>query len=127
VLEDPGFGHCAVRVQSDHTAIVVACRQVGVLPCMSAALVEADGGRRNPDRFDCYPSYEPASLRFGTDPMDHFQVSLPFKDPSGVANYPVDEARLAGAQVRMSAYHPVDHFTRRLVIPQLHLKEAAIP
>jgi hypothetical protein len=112
------LGRCATRVDSGGTAIEVACRHAGELPfCLSMALERE--GRRNPEKFVCDLNYEPPALRFDVDPVDHAQVELPFRDPAGLAHFPVDESDLHTAQVAIKVYEPQDHVFRRLVVPDL--------
>ena len=54
-------------------------------------------------------------------PMYPFGLDLSFRDPQGLAKYPVDSLQLADAQVMLKAYKPVAHFTRHLVIPEIRL------
>ena len=55
--------------------------------------------------------------------MMRFGIGLPFHDISGLAQYPVDGSQLAESQVVLRTYKPLDHFTRRLVIPEIRLKD----
>jgi hypothetical protein len=55
--------------------------------------------------------------------MTRFGAGLPFHDPSGLAQYPVDGSQLAESRVVLRIYQPLDHFTRRLVIPEIRLKD----
>ena len=55
--------------------------------------------------------------------MGRFGRNLPFRDPTGLAHYPVDGSQLAESQVVLRTYQPQDHFTRRLVIPEIRLKD----
>jgi hypothetical protein len=113
-------GHCATRIDSAGNAVQVACRQVGVLPaCLSATLQQPDGVTRNPERFECEFSYEPANLRFATEPIDHFQLTLPFHEPTGVAHYAIGPDQVKGAEVVLRVYEPEGHFTRKVVIPHI--------
>jgi hypothetical protein len=54
-------------------------------------------------------------VRFGTN--------LPFRDPSGLAKFPVDGPQLPQSRVVIRVYEPEDHFTRSLTIPEIRLKE----
>jgi hypothetical protein len=127
----PEVGQCASRIDADHSSIQVACRDVGALPpCMSAALEQGSGARRNPEKFDCDLDYEPRGLRFSSDPINIFAVRLPLRDPEGGAggggagaHLPLDETLLGTAQIVLRVYEPVAHFSRRLVIPQLRLAD----
>jgi hypothetical protein len=130
-LRMPEVGQCASRIDADHSAIQVACREVGALPpCMSAALEQANGARRNPEKFDCDLDYEPRRLRFSSEPINIFAVRLPLRDPEGgaAAHFPLDETQLSTAQVVLRVYEPLAHFSRHLVIPQLRLQDwRAVP
>jgi len=113
-------GHCASRVDSEGNDVQVACRQVGALPsCLSAQLVMQEGGPSNPEKFECDFSYEPASLQFGTEPMDHFQLKLPFNDPTGAAHFSIGPDQVQDAQVVLRVYEPEGHFTRKVVIAHI--------
>ena len=48
-----------------------------------------------------------------------------FRDPSGLAKFPVDGAQLSQSRVVIRMYEPEDHFTRSFVIPQIKLKDWA--
>ena len=54
-------------------------------------------------------------------PMYPFGLDLSFRDPQGLAKYPVDSSQLADAQVALKAYRPVAHFTRHLTISKIRL------
>jgi hypothetical protein len=121
LTHSPDLGYCATRPSADRTAIEVACRQVGMLPpCVSATL---EGKTRNPEKFDCNLTYEPAVMRFSTEPVVQFQIKLPVRDAAGGARFEVDESQLGTARVVLRSYAPVDHFTRRIVIPQFRLDD----
>jgi len=121
-LNAPDVGSCASRVERDRTAVQVACRRVwAVPPCMSAALVQPDGGQRNPEKFDCDLSYEPTLVRISTEPIDRFQVALPFKAPDSGGPLPVTGPD--AAQVSLTVYEPIGHFSRHLTIPGIRLQD----
>ena len=48
---------------------------------------------------------------------------LGFRDPSGLAHYPVDGPQLAKSQVVLRLFEPEDHCTRQLTIPAIHLSD----
>ncbi len=126
----PEAGHCATRIDDAGTAVEVNCIAVGQIPpCRSMVLELGNGARRNPETFSCELDYQPASLRVSVDPLDDSETTLPFRDASGAAHYPVDQAQLPDAQVVISVYEPEDHFSRHLVIPQFRLRDwqAAAP
>ena len=53
--------------------------------------------------------------------MFRFRGELHFRDPQGLAKYPVDASQLADIRVSLKTYAPVAHFTRHLTIPQIRL------
>jgi len=55
--------------------------------------------------------------------MTHFKTSLLFKDALELAHYPVAVSQLSQSRIVNRLYQPTDHFTRRLVITQITLKE----
>jgi len=55
--------------------------------------------------------------------VTRFTMTVPFRDTSGLAHYPVDGSQLADARVVMRLYNPVDHFSRRVVIPSIRLSD----
>jgi hypothetical protein len=120
----PGLGHCASRLDPTEHAVEVACRSVGEQPtCFSLVLEQPGGNLRNPEKFVCELDYQPAALRFSSEPTDHFDKKLPYQDSTGATHFPVGAAQLDGAQVLLSVYEPEDHFTRRLIVPQLRLSQ----
>ena len=52
-----------------------------------------------------------------------FSVTLPFRDPAAITQYPVDGSRIRQAQAVYEAYQVQDHFTRKLVIPDVRLAD----
>ena len=117
----PEIGRCATRIDSAGAAVEVGCRQAGELPfCLSMTL---ELGRRNPEKLICEPNYEPAALRFDVEPLDHLHAKLPFRDPAGVALFPVDEAGWRTARIAVSVYEPQDHFSRYVVLAGVRLSD----
>jgi hypothetical protein len=57
------------------------------------------------------------------DNVARFGTNLPFRDPSGLAKFPVGGAQLPQSCVMIRMYEPEEHFTRSLVIPQVKLKD----
>jgi hypothetical protein len=80
-------------------------------------------GQRNPEKSNCSPDYSPYSGKFQPDALGRMGVSFPFRDPSGVVRYPGSGSDIADSQVVVRLYSPVDHFTRRLVIPEIRLSD----
>lgn len=109
----PGWGWCQSKIDGSATAIEVSCMQVGKGPtCASVFLEHIPTGARDPANNACYPDYAPYKERPIPDVMTRFRLVLPFQDPSGLAKYPVDAARLPESQVVIRVYVPRDHFTR---------------
>jgi hypothetical protein len=120
----PDVGWCATRVNDAGTSVNVRCLEPGLAPtCASAFLEHVPSGRRNPSRSACRPNYAPYAAWDESDAMTRFGAGLPFHDPSGLAQYPIDGSQLAESQVVLRIYQPLDHFTRRLVIPEIRLKD----
>jgi hypothetical protein len=51
-----------------------------------------------------------------------FAVILPFRDPVGLAHFPVDGSKLRESRAVLQLYRAQDHFTRKLVIPDVRLR-----
>ena len=120
----PDVGWCATRVNEAGTSVNLRCLEPGWAPrCASAFLEHAPSGHRNPARSACRPNYAPFAAWDEVDVMLRFGIGLPFQDPSGLAQYPVDGSQIADSRVVLRTYQPVDHFTRRLVIPAIRLKD----
>ena len=57
------------------------------------------------------------------DAMRRFGFNLTFRDASGVARFPVQGRELGESRVVIRLYESEDHFTRRLVIPDIRLSD----
>lgn len=122
----PGWGWCQTKVNELGTAVEMRCMQAGRGPiCGSVFLEDTATGTRDPERSTCFSDYTPFLDRPLGDGFTHFGVNVPFRDPSGLAKYPVDGPQLRQSQVVVRLYEPVDHFTRSLVIPQIRLRDWA--
>ena len=81
-------------------------------------------GQRNPAQTGCDPDYAPYFGRyFPIDAIGRTFFTLPFRDATGLAKYPVDGPRLAKSRVVLRLYEAKDHFTRRLVTPEIRLRD----
>jgi hypothetical protein len=108
----PEFGWCATRVDSKNASVEVGCRQIGALPfCISMALRSSMDLRSPREHFVCELNYEPAPLRFSVDPIDHVEGELQVIDLG------------SNPEVAIRVYEPVDHFSRKVVAPQFHLRD----
>jgi len=119
-----GLGWCETQMNESGTAIELHCMQAGQgATCRTVFLVNVSTGLRNPVKSDCSPDYSPYFQQFGPDAISSFGTSLPFRDPSGLAHFPVDGPQLPKSQVVLRLYQPEDHFTRRLAISAVRLED----
>jgi hypothetical protein len=124
------LGLCRTKIDNNGDAVDFACLATREAPtCTTFVLENAVSGQQNPALNFCTKFYLPYNAHFQPDAMVNFGRRLPFRDPQGLAKYPVDGTQLANAQVSIKTYQPVAHFTRQLVIPEIRLGdwEAAIP
>jgi len=120
----PGWGWCETEVNEAGTALELHCLQQGKGPICGTVLLEnAATGERNPPRSVCRSDYAPYLDRPLPDSLERFGTMLPFRDPTGLAKFPVDGAQLAQARVVIRVYEPEQHFTQSLTIPQIKLRD----
>ena len=120
----PAVGRCRTQMDDDGDDVQLRCIQAGgESNCVAAFLEHAPSGRRNPISFSCWPNYSPYSAQYTPDSLTRSRGSLRFRDLSGLAKYPVDGSRLPESRVVLRIYQPEEHFTRRLVIPEIHLSD----
>lgn len=120
----PGWGWCKTKMNEAGTAVELRCMEPGKGPiCGTAFLENASSGAQNPPRSSCGSEYRPFGDRPLPDNFARFGTNLPFRDPSGLAKFPVDGAQLPQSHVVIRMYEPEEHFTRSLVIPQVKLKD----
>jgi hypothetical protein len=123
-LRIPGNGTCRTSLNTAETSVTVSCLQPQPGPhCLNFFLEHKPTGARNPERFSC-PSYSPAI----SDPalpvsVIDYGAGLPFRDATGLAKFPIDGSRLLESEAVIQFYQPEDHFTRKLLIPELRLSE----
>lgn len=118
-----GVGRCATRVDDTGMAIELGCIAAGEWPACLSMQLALPAGARNPAAFLCSLDYSPWREHFALDAISQSGASLPFRDPSGRARYPVGAAQLHDAQVLLTQYEPIDHLVRRLEVAQLHLRD----
>jgi hypothetical protein len=119
-----GLGSCATRIDSDGDEVELRCRSATAAPsCATAFLGDSKSGLRNPLLEDCGPNYIPFPQSGIEDVLNPFGLSLPFRDLSGLAHYPIDGTKIQSAQVSLTAYYPTAHFRRSLVIPNIRLSD----
>jgi hypothetical protein len=120
----PEMGRCETHLNRAGTAVQLRCLQAGQIPpCTSFYLEHMPSGRRNPVTGRCEGGYEPFSLQSEPDALQRPSISLFFRDAVDLAHYPVDGSQLKDSQVVMKLYQPEDHFTRRLLIPNVRLSD----
>jgi hypothetical protein len=120
----PGIGRCSTTMDDEKDDVIFRCIVPGKhADCISAFLENVPSGRRNPEKFFCDADYAPYPMSINPDVMGRWGTGLPFRDLNGLAHYPVDGNQLPQSQVVLRTYRPVEHFTRRLVIPQIKLSD----
>lgn len=126
-----GLGKCKTKLDGDGDEVVVACVRTTHVPtaCATAVLENAVNGIQNPLHSDCSTDWLPDNTHYYPNALTYALFDLPFRDPQGLAKYPVDGPQLAQARVSIKAYKPIARFTRHLVIPQIRLSdwEAEMP
>jgi hypothetical protein len=121
-----GLDSCATRIDSDGDEVEIRCLTNRNVPsCFAAALEDPQSGNRNPEMHACTPDYAPWPLHLPMDVVANTQLSLPFRDTTGLAHYPVDQSVIARAQISLTTYEPAEHFSRMLEIPNIRLADWA--
>jgi hypothetical protein len=92
-------------------------------PCFSAFVENPRTGQRNPERSECldYMPYKGETLF--EDAMTRFGVALPYRDPAGLARYPVDGTQLRESRVVFRVFRPEAHFEYKLVVENVRLSD----
>lgn len=120
----PGFGWCQTKMNATETAVELRCMQLGKgSSCATLFLENEANGQRNPTRSSCQGNYSPYSGWYFDDNLAHFGANIPFRDPSGLAKFPVDGPQLPRSHIVIRVYEPADHFTRSLAISGINLKD----
>ncbi|MBV8845564.1 MAG: hypothetical protein JO307_22385 [Bryobacterales bacterium] len=120
------LGWCATRINAANTGVQLSCAAATQAPgCTAVHLENPTTGLQNPENFSCERSdYGPyPNWQLLPDALTRFGLMLPFRDANGLAKYPVDASQLAESHIAMRIYQPVDHFTRKLVIPEIRLSD----
>jgi hypothetical protein len=122
-MRTPDWGWCHTKMNEAGTAVSLHCMKPGQAPiCATAFLENTASGARNPSRSACISEYGPLTNRFSDD-LSRFGVNFPFRDPAGLAKYPVDGPQLSDSRIVIRMYEPESHFTRTLVIPNTRLPD----
>jgi hypothetical protein len=123
-LRSPDLGWCQSRINPEDTNVQIHCMRPGKQPDATCFTLEnTSTGVRNPEVTDYIPNYSPSLLAFIPDSMRRAGANLPFRDPFGVARYPVDGSQLNSARVAIRTYAAHDHFTRHLRIDGVRLND----
>jgi len=123
----PKLGWCKTHINAAQTAVQTRCFHPATnVSCGSAYLEDATTGARDPERQACQGWYAPYVDSI-YDSIGRMGMSLTFRDPTGLAHYPVGGAQLANARVVIRAYEPAEHFTRQLVISNVRLSDWNVP
>ena len=118
----PDWGWCQTKMNDPGTAVMLHCMKPGRAPtCATVFLQNMTSGAQNPARSACLSEYGSIYDRPIPDDMARFGVNLPFRDPAGLAKYPVDGPQLPQSRAIIRMYKPEDHFTRTLLIPNTKL------
>ena len=119
----PELGWCKTRVNEERTAVQLRCIRSGNRPdCSTSFLESAATGQRNPARSSCSSNYSPF-VAWWMDAMTRFGINSLFRDPTGLAQYPVDASQLRDTRLVVRVYRPEDHFARRVAVPAVRLSE----
>lgn len=121
---NPELGWCKTRINEQQTAVQLRCMQPTIAAnkranCVSGFL-EASTGIRNPERFACATDYSPF-MESETDSLTRMGINFPFRDSTGLAQYPVNGPQIPNARAVVRVYEPEEHFSRKLVIPSIRL------
>lgn len=120
----PDWGWCQSRMNDPGTSVMLHCLRPGRAPiCATAFLENETSGARNPSRSACLSEYGPIYDSPSPDDMARFGTSFPFRDPTGLAKYPVDGPQLSNSRIVIRTYQPQTHFTRTINIPGANLRD----
>jgi hypothetical protein len=118
------LGSCATRIDADGDEVKLRCLISAKAPsCIAATLEDPQTRKRNPELSGCLPDYAPFRLRPSMDVVSRVGIALPFRDPSGLAQFPVDASAIARAQVRLTTFAPVSHSRGSLSIQNVRLAD----
>jgi hypothetical protein len=122
------MGSCATRIDQDADEVELGClTNVGVPSCATVVLEDPQSSKRNPELHLCDLSYGPFHRVAQEDVIGRSRLSIPFRDPTGLAHYPVDAAAIGHARIVLTAFDPVAHFRSAVAIPNLRLVEWQLP
>jgi hypothetical protein len=124
----PEMGSCATRMDDDADEVQLGClTNVDVPFCTNVVLEDPQTNKRNPEFHLCRPNYGPVHREGFEDAVSHSSLSIPFRDPSGLARYPVDSAAIERARIVLTVYDPIAHFRTTVAIPNIRLGDWQLP
>jgi hypothetical protein len=116
------LGSCATRIDRDGDEIELGClNNVAVPSCTAAVLEDPQTKQRNPGLHVCNLSYGPWHRVAFEDAVGRSKLSIPFRDLSGLAQYPVNSAAIARARLVLTNFDPVAHFRSTVAIRSIRL------
>jgi hypothetical protein len=120
-----GIGLCTTGVDHDADDIELRCMTSVRQPsCVGALLRDSRAGSQNPELFGCSLDYAPFPANWIPPALiKRTGADLPFLDPDGLAQYPVDSSRIGEADVVLDTYMPRAHFNRHLDISSIRLTD----
>lgn len=115
----PDAGWCADRIDISGNALDVACMTVGAEPpCLSMSLVAGEV-QEGSAVHRCQLNYEPVAMRYSANPIARMQLRLPLLPHVATPS----AGGLRGAHVQLTEYSPQVHFTRKVLIQDVHLAD----
>ncbi|MEO8313150.1 MAG: hypothetical protein ABI645_00005 [Pseudomonadota bacterium] len=121
------LGSCATRIDNDGDEVELRClSNIAVPSCAAVFLEETETNARNPELHLCAPNYAPYHRSGIEDAVGRSNLTLPFRDPSGLARYPVGSDVIQRARIVFAAYEPSEHFHRTVVISSIRLGDWAL-
>src|SRR5579859_2066663 len=126
-VREPGVGWCKTQLNSAQTSVRLRCLQPGKGPSCGLVYLEVStSGLKNPVANVCQPDYTPFFSYprvILPDAISHYGGNLPFRDPNGLAKYPVGSAQLEHARVVSRYFEPQAHFIREVSISAIRLRD----
>lgn len=120
----PGAGWCRAVVNQSATSVRLTCLQAGnSFSCATVFIENPARSLRNPAQTACVGDYSPYQRIDFPDAIGRRTGNLTVRDANGLAKYPVDASQLREAQVVLRTYLPEEHFTRRLLIDGVRLRD----
>ncbi len=111
-IASPDVGVC--RSNASHDSSGVACRQIGYSRSCYSAILFGPDGRHNPQVYSCGADYRPF-IPSRADIVTLTGISVPIRDPYGIARYDVDESVLSDSYIMMKVFEAGAHFRRTVV------------